>query len=476
MIKQGNVNDLYLIKGGLQHTFLKHRGSTVECLEGTTAAGKTTVGAYKFIQMVSESDKKHHFIAGRSVGLVGRNIITSDMGLEKTYGDAIQYYPNGRGGNKSPHIVVYTGKDDDPEKIINIFGYDDSSSWKNALGGQFGCGMIDEVNIANIDMVVESKARVDYLITTSNPDDPTLPVYSELINRTRPHPASLRGTPKEILYELESAQPMDGWTHWFFSFDDNAYLKMNPKKLQQIKTSATPGTPFYQNKILGIRGISEGRVLESFDRRKNVISENKAKTLKFTEFSVGVDTSYSTRTDDSMIFLFMGLTDQNKLVILDEYVHNNAWTGQKKLYPSLVSKLLLKFLRENQKKWGFAYNTYIDSADSGTILEVQKTKKEEGALFNFKGADKKMQIMDRIQLMNGWINDGNYLVVDTCLEHLREIESYSFKNGKPEDRNDHTINASQYGWMAWKDKVGLKVRKSDKKIKRQKVIEMLGRF
>ena len=52
-------------------------------------------------------------------------------------------------------------------------------------------------------------------------------------------------------------------------------------------------------------------------------------------------------------------------------------------------------------------------------------------------------------MQQGWIYFGDYLVVDTCVHHIRELEVYSWQEDKyePEDRNDHTINASQYGWL-----------------------------
>lgn len=41
-----------------------HCGAPVEFLEGTTAAGKTTVGLFKFMLKVAESPKKLHILAG----------------------------------------------------------------------------------------------------------------------------------------------------------------------------------------------------------------------------------------------------------------------------------------------------------------------------------------------------------------------------------------------------------------------------
>ena len=50
-----------------------------EYLEGTTAAGKTTVGIPKFMLRVAGSDKKDHVIAGADLGTVEKNIINSSF-------------------------------------------------------------------------------------------------------------------------------------------------------------------------------------------------------------------------------------------------------------------------------------------------------------------------------------------------------------------------------------------------------------
>jgi len=40
--------------------------------------------------------------------------------------------------------------------------------------------------------------------------------------------------------------------------------------------------------------------------------------------------------------------------------------------------------------------------------------------------------------------------------HIKEHNTYSWLPNKdiPEDGNDHTINASQYGWIPYKEKIG----------------------
>ncbi len=61
--------------------------------------------------------------------------------------------------------------------------------------------------------------------------------------------------------------------------------------------------------------------------------------------------------------------------------------------------------------------------------------------------------------MLGWINTNSkifYYVLDTCKEHIRELECYSWKEDKyePEDANDHTINSSQYAWIPFRKLIG----------------------
>ncbi|MFR8313780.1 MAG: hypothetical protein ACLVBP_16320 [Ruminococcus sp.] len=64
---------------------------------------------------------------------------------------------------------------------------------RKPFGGQYGCLYIDEINTADIDFVREASMRCDYLMATLNPDDPSLDVYKEYINCSRPLPRMGRG-------------------------------------------------------------------------------------------------------------------------------------------------------------------------------------------------------------------------------------------------------------------------------------------
>lgn len=207
--------------------FLRH-DAPVEFLEGTTAAGKTTVGIFKFMLKVAESPKKLHILSGLDLGTIEKNIINKELGILDDFGDLVDYWPGGRGEYSLPHLVFRTSNG---TKIIFVLGYDNKKRWKKALGGQYGCLYIDEINIADMEYVRESAMRCDYLMGTLNPDDPALPIYREYINHSRPLPEWAADTPKEIMNQLNQT-PKPGWVaESFMSIIFQCCHTLNPSLL-----------------------------------------------------------------------------------------------------------------------------------------------------------------------------------------------------------------------------------------------------
>ncbi|MGN0331492.1 MAG: terminase [Lachnospiraceae bacterium] len=427
----------------------------VEFLEGTTAAGKTTVGIFKFMLKVAESPKKLHIIAADDTGAAEKNIINKDLGIVDDFGVLVDYNGNGSKEYKMPHIVFHTSGGD---KIIFVVGYGNKKKWKDALGGQYGCLYIDEINTADIEFVREASMRSDYIMATLNPDNPNLPVYSEYVNHARPLPEWEDETPPEIREELKE-EPKPGWVHWFFSFIHN--MGLPKEKLEQIITNTPKGTKIWKNKIQGLRGKATGLIFPNFDRKKNVVSEKwlrdqiKAGSIKFKKFTAGLDTSYSSKSPDTIAMIFQGITQDRKLITLEEKVYSNADLDVP-LAPSDTAVKFITFLDMCRSKWGFAKDVFIDNADQATITELKKYKRLKGCMYNFLNSYKKVEILDRINLQLGWIQQGCYLVNESCKNHLQEIDTYSWDEDKdkPEDRNDHTINANQYGWIPYRELIG----------------------
>lgn len=73
-------------------------------LEGTTAAGKTTVGIFKFMLLVADSDHSHHLIAGADLGTVEKNIINPELGLIEQMDGLAEYFPHGKQTYRYPYL------------------------------------------------------------------------------------------------------------------------------------------------------------------------------------------------------------------------------------------------------------------------------------------------------------------------------------------------------------------------------------
>lgn len=428
----------------------------VEFLEGTTAAGKTTVGLFKFMLKVAESPKKLHILAAKDTGTAEKNIINKDLGIIDDFGQLVEYHGNGTKDDKIPHLLYHTSHGD---KVIYVLGYGDKQKWQKALGGQYGCLYIDEINTADIDFVRESAMRCDYLMATLNPDDPALQIYKEYINCSRPLPEWQSETPREIKDELRE-EPKPGWVHWFFSFTHN--LGLPKEKLDKIIANTPKGTKIWKNKIEGLRGKATGLVFSNFDRKRHVKTKAWLKQqlkdgkIKIKTITAGLDTSYSSESEDTIAMIYQIITEDRRVITVDEKIYSNADLTIP-LAPSDTVRNFVDFLEINRKEWGFARDVFIDSADQATITELNKHKRLHGSAYNFIPAYKKTTIIDRILLQISWLQQDAYLVLDHCVNHISELERYSWKedkNNEPEDRNDHTINASQYSWLPYKMQIG----------------------
>lgn len=429
--------------------------SRVDFLEGTTSAGKTTVGIFKFMLDVADSPHTQHILSGLDAGTIEKNIINKPHGILDEFGCLVEYKGAGASGEKLPHILFHTKGGD---KKIYILGYGDKARWKKALGNQYGCLFVDEINIADMDFVREAFMRCDKVIATLNPDDPMLPIYSEYINHSRPLDKYKQDTPSAILEELVE-EPRDGWRHWFFRFSDN--IAITPEKIATIKANVPPGTKLYKNKIEGIRCKATGLVFETFG--KNCITNAETVkalmangTLKFRRLSLGVDTAYSTKSPDTIAMLFIGITTTGALYVLDERLYNNRDLGTP-LAPSDVAREIVQFADFCRLRWGDFRAVFVDSADAATLMELAKYRREQGTIYQFIPAYKQTKVMDRINLQLGWITTGAYKVLEHCKVHIHELNTYSWEENKkePEDRNDHTINGCQYAWLPYKEEIGI---------------------
>ena len=433
--------------------FLKYNGAEVEVLEGQTQAGKTTVGVIKFILKCIASPKKQHGLSALDIGTAEKNIISKDLGVLDFFGDDVIYYPNGHGTNNMSHLVVKTSKG---EKIIYIFGYNDKTKWKKALGGQLGCLYIDEINVADIDFIREAFMRADYKMITLNPDDPNLPVYSEYINHSRPLPQYEKDVPEEMMSQLLSQSAYDGWVHWFFKMDDNKALTEDKKRI--TIQSVPVGSKLYKNKILGLRGRSEGLVFTKFDRTRNVINIEDFKWLpneKVYKILVGLDSGLNI---DATAVVPLMLTTAGRLLCLPTFYYEPKIGSNASSQQALAIEKWLDywFARFNVLDVGIITIVGDSASLTQTVcLEINMRTKYNAIVVKDKDIQKDTQRAigiiekeDYFYIINaGWIDTQTFKKKSDTDMFIVELENKVWdrkKGNVPEDGNDHCIDAFKY--------------------------------
>ena len=434
-----------------QKAFLTYK-TNVECAEGQTYGGKTTIGAIKFILRVKASSKKQHCICGLDTGTIEKNIIKSEMGIETYFGDEIDYRGNGDVNYNLPHIYVKSNKG---LKVIFLFGYADQSRWKKALGGQFGCAMIDEVNTADMDLVREVAMRCDYLLMTLNPDDPNLPIYREYINHCRPLPNFEKDVPSEMMNQLLSQPAKEGWVHWYFRMDDNPTL--TPEKKASIIANVPEGSKTWKAKILGLRGRSEGLVYDEFTDKK-IIKLEQFKWLPMEMVSKVICGLDSGLNNDATALVTTLITTAGRLLVIPSFYYlpkigSNANSQQ--------ALNIAKWLDYWLPRFGINITNIVSIiGDSAAITQDLMYEINLKTPFRAMKVEKKDILKDtqRVKSIIGkedwfYIIDAGYrnpLNPNEVLGHndmfIVELNNqiWDLKKNQPMDGNDHCIDAFKY--------------------------------
>lgn len=434
-----------------QKAFLTYK-TNVECAEGQTYGGKTTIGAIKFILRVKASSKKQHCICGLDTGTIEKNIIKSEMGIETYFGDEIDYRGNGDVNYNLPHIYVKSNKG---LKVVFLFGYADQARWKKALGGQFGCAMIDEVNTADMDLVREVAMRCDYLLMTLNPDDPNLPIYREYINHCRPLPNFEKDVPSEMMNQLLSQPAKEGWVHWYFRMDDNPTL--TPEKKASIIANVPEGSKTWKAKILGLRGRSEGLVYDEFTDKK-IIKLEQFKWLPMEMVSKVICGLDSGLNNDATALVTTLITTAGRLLVIPSFYYlpkigSNANSQQ--------ALNIAKWLDYWLPRFGINITNIVSIiGDSAAITQDLMYEINLKTPFRAMKVEKKDILKDtqRVKSIIGkenwfYIIDAGYrnpLNPKEVLGHndmfIVELNNqiWDLKKNQPMDGNDHCIDAFKY--------------------------------
>ena len=420
-----------------QFDFIKNLNTRLDFLEGTVRSGKSYVGVFKFFLKVKESKDEEGINVMSAYDIKTWERVVLPI-IRMHFGDAVEYKNYGEGGNR----VLWAGE------TIYVVGFADMNRFKRILGSNIKNFFATEINLLThiyfLHEIIGRSSSVSnpYIYLDSNPDNPDLPIY-EILNQCK---LMTESPNREYFNEVPD---LDGWYAYHFEFADNPM--MDDDKIARLKMSIPEESPYYAPKILGVRSKAEGLVFGHDLKETHFISEEEIKRHKFVAVSVGVDTAYSEKTEDTIVFAYVGFTDDGKLIVLSEWVHNN---NDYIIRASDIPRYLEDFIHKNNQKWQTTtYGCYVDSADANLINEINMSKNNIAA----SSAWKKFGITDRIQWTLDALHKNCYLINENCQEHIKEMKNYMWNEKKsftPLDKNDHTINAVQYAFIPYRHLVG----------------------
>lgn len=252
-------------------------------LEGTARSSKTVEAIQiAFYRIWNTKEIFTHCFAGYTLDSVRDNLLESGLGLLDLYPEFCKFM-NPKIG--SPYIN-FKGKHG-THKIL-LCGYADKTKWKVILGKSLGLVLIDEVNIASKEFVLETFARQmssieAFTIFTLNGDDPQHWVYQEFINHCR-RIGKQEDVPASIRVEMEKFPKKDGYYYSHWSFKDNP--AMTPDLIKAALSLYPIGSYYYQTKSLGERGVPGKLIYIDYLSEDLLVDSIR---LHFVAYTIGMD-------------------------------------------------------------------------------------------------------------------------------------------------------------------------------------------
>lgn len=240
--------------------------------------------------------------------------------------------------------------------------------------------------------------------------------------------------------------------------------------MEELKNKAID---YYKVEALGMWG-NAGETTYSHFNDKLIISLQDVMNMRFDCYAIGIDTGLSDkegkvkytgdeRFNSACTMQLCGLSkDLNKLVCIDEYFTSNQNALVKKTEPEIMEEMINKIIEWLDKKFAYHYDlmkgvilVYVDCADIGFRQGLQLKAREHGLINIVFQASTKMKIQTRVGFINLIMAYGDFLICEDCKNLIREIRnSRKGEKGEPrEDFDDHSINANEYAWASFINKL-----------------------
>lgn len=208
--------------------------------------------------------------------------------------------------------------------------------------------------------------------------------------------------------------------HLHFTLDDNLTLSQEKKDMYRRMFTGV----FYKRFILGEWAQTDGLVYQQFaDEKESFVTEQIPNNIMYAVIGVDFGGSKSAHS-----FTLTGFTTgYKKVVILDEFYHNNTKKGR--LTAEQLETAFIDFVRKAKSRYK-VYEVFCDSAEQ-TLIEGFRV----AAIRNRLGVEIKNAVKgpinDRISFYNSIMSQGRFLVASHCVALIEALETAVYDDEKP---------------------------------------------
>ncbi len=359
-------------------------------LEGSVRSGKTWISLVLWAFWVSQQPKDRAFLmVGKTLTSLRRNCL--DL-LESLVGKRNFSYSLPR---KEAQLFG---------RLIYLEGVNDARAESKIRGMTLGGAYCDELTLFTEDFFSMLLSRLSEagakLIATTNPDSPSHWLKLNYIDRQS---------------ELDMVVLS-------FLIDDNTHL--DAEYVRQLKREYTG--VFYDRFILGLWKVAEGLVYPMFDRKKHIISKYDDRGLWYISIDYGTMNPCS-----------MGLwcISNGVAVRTAEFYHDGRRTRRQltdEEYYTELEKLAGKRMIQH---------IIVDPSAASFIACIRRHGR-----FRVRGAEN--DVVPGIRATGSMLQAGKVLIHESCVDCIREIQSYSWDTKSGEDKvikeNDHAMDDMRY--------------------------------
>ena len=385
-----------------QIEFIKNSTAKWNLAHGSVRSGKTIGTLFRFMQACYECPDSAIWMVGHSSDTIYQNAIRLLFESEQL---AI-FRPYCTWSNRKLRFM---------DKTIGTLGAKDEGAIGSFQGKTFSLVYCDEITLYPESIIDMIDTRL------SNPHS----MGFASMNPSHPNHKC-----KKWIDRAEAGDKNYYSLH--FTLDDNPYVDDEYKRRIQNSLSGL----FYKRNYLGLWCLAEGAIFDFFDRAVHVVKRPPASA----EYWIA---AIDYGTNNPFCCLLIGVsTGRNsglgkRLWVEKEYYYDPKVIGRQQVNSEFAEDVY-NFLEPYAVKC-----IYIDPSAAAMQLELQRRG------MHVVHADNDVE--NGIQDMTTQMKKGNLYVMDSCVNTIREIESYVWDPkaalqgyDEPLKKNDHSVDALRY--------------------------------